>query len=192
MLLSDPAHARWLKIRVLTAEFNIKESLQQCYSLKWNHCVWSESKLNFPWCPAWQEALSGDWWSQAFGKQFTFCTLKQELYSGVVIVYLLCTAMHLPPSTRFTQKGAAASGMLQNVLGSLILKGYGKKLLQNRKQHFHLEAGYQGRALMEASGLNAHFEMMSRCSSGSATFHWSDRIKTITMVPAALRASDLH
>lgn len=33
-LLSDPVHAHWLKIRVLTAEFNIKVSPQQRYSLK--------------------------------------------------------------------------------------------------------------------------------------------------------------
>lgn len=130
-LLSDPAHAHWLKIRVLTAEFNIKVSPQQRYSLKWNHAVWSESKLNFPWCPAWQEALSGEWRSQAFSKQFTFSTK-----AGIVLRSCHCVfIVYLPFCTLFTLKGVAECGMLQTDLGSVILKGSGKKRLRDHKKN---------------------------------------------------------
>lgn len=108
-----------------SASFNIKVSPQQRYSLKWNHSVWSESKLNFPWCPAWQEALSGDWRSQV-GKQFSGKCIKE--LSLCIYDTQRCFCLSVPP---FTQKGAAASGMLRVVLGSRILKGVKERFVNS-------------------------------------------------------------
>lgn len=184
VLLPDPAHARWIKIRVLAAEFHIKVSPQQRYSLKWNHSVWSHSKLNFPWCPAWQEALSGDWRSQAFGKQFTFRTLKQELYRGLCIycvqrcIFLSEHGLLRKPLPRLECYRPSLEVWFWRVKE----RSYHRIVKSNFISKLHPKAASDGNQWVE----HTHFEMMSRRSSGSASFRWSGSLNTRTTVAYSL------
>lgn len=151
VLLPDPAHARWIKIRVLAAEFHIKVSPQQRYSLKWNHSVWSHSKLNFPWCPAWQEALSGDWRSQAFGKQFTFRILKHSVSRSCRCVFIV----YRDASSFLNTAHSESHCRVWNVTGrpwKSDSEGLRKEATAESWEHFHLEAASQGRVWRKPVG----------------------------------------